>query len=413
MSDPEALAVELQALLPHLYDPNQPTPPQVAEALGLAPEAEVRRAQGALIAAIRGLEPEAAVPAGARIQRLYRVLKLRYLEKQTQEQASHALGITVRHLAREQASAIEYLARYLWRQGQQRGAGQSSEEPPPIGTLGGESPGQHEQLAKELASLKESSSATATDVGNALRQAVGVVAVLAERHNVTLAPAEAAPGTIVEVHASILAQVLVNALTQLLRPMRGGRVESTLSVEEGSASVMLRASPAADLPLCEEWLAQKLVASQGGALSCHLRGGTLELLISLPLARLRTVLVVDDNPDLVHFYRLCVRNTPYEIVSLSEGQHVHEAVEAHRPRVIVLDLMLPDIDGWELLAQLRQQPATRDIPVIILSVIREEELALALGATLCLNKPVSRKAFIAALDQALAAGREVAGEAAG
>ncbi len=66
--------------------------------------------------------------------------------------------------------------------------------------------------------------------------------------------------------------------------------------------------------------------------------------------------------------------------------------------MIVLDIMLPDIDGWELLTNLHEYPGTRAIPVIICSVVKQEELAEALGAALYVAKPVMRKQFIEALD---------------
>ena len=64
--------------------------------------------------------------------------------------------------------------------------------------------------------------------------------------------------------------------------------------------------------------------------------------------------------------------------------------------------MLPDADGWELLTRLREHAATASTPIIICSVVRREELALALHATLYLAKPVRRQQFIQALEQVLA-----------
>ena len=64
--------------------------------------------------------------------------------------------------------------------------------------------------------------------------------------------------------------------------------------------------------------------------------------------------------------------------------------------------MLPDMDGWELLAHLYEHPATRAIPIVVCSVIREEELALELGAAVYVPKPVRHGDLLAALDQALA-----------
>jgi CheY-like chemotaxis protein len=77
------------------------------------------------------------------------------------------------------------------------------------------------------------------------------------------------------------------------------------------------------------------------------------------------------------------------------------AVETVTPDVIVLDVILPDADGWELLMHLHEHPIARSIPIIICSVVREKELALALGAKAYLPKPVRRRQFISALQQAL------------
>ena len=71
----------------------------------------------------------------------------------------------------------------------------------------------------------------------------------------------------------------------------------------------------------------------------------------------------------------------------------------------MLDILLPDVDGWELLSQLHSSPSTRPIPVIICSIVRENELASCLGAVQYLPKPVHRQDFIRALDRALAQGQ--------
>ncbi len=61
--------------------------------------------------------------------------------------------------------------------------------------------------------------------------------------------------------------------------------------------------------------------------------------------------------------------------------------------------MLPGVDGWELLDNLREEPDTHHIPVIVCSILPEEPLALALGASCFLRKPVSQLEFLAALEQ--------------
>jgi CheY-like chemotaxis protein len=79
--------------------------------------------------------------------------------------------------------------------------------------------------------------------------------------------------------------------------------------------------------------------------------------------------------------------------------------EAESPEIIVLDVMLPDTDGWELLGRLRAHPLTRQTPVIVCTILPQEQLALALGAAAFLSKPISRPALLAALDQQMALSR--------
>ena len=62
--------------------------------------------------------------------------------------------------------------------------------------------------------------------------------------------------------------------------------------------------------------------------------------------------------------------------------------------------MMPQMDGWEVLARLLQSPLTSHIPIIICTILGQEELALSLGAHVYLRKPITRQDFLAALDRA-------------
>ena len=130
-------------------------------------------------------------------------------------------------------------------------------------------------------------------------------------------------------------------------------------------------------------------------------GKSLSFRIVVPSTDQVTVLVVDDNLDQVHFYWRCAAGTRYRIIHAAQGQRTVQAIQAIAPEVIILDILLPDVDGWELLEKLHSHPATRAIPVIVCSIIAEEDLALVLGAALYLSKPIQHTAFIQALTQVL------------
>ncbi|NIV31704.1 MAG: response regulator, partial [Anaerolineae bacterium] len=76
--------------------------------------------------------------------------------------------------------------------------------------------------------------------------------------------------------------------------------------------------------------------------------------------------------------------------------------EEFSPQVILLDVMMPQIDGWEILGRLRQHPLTSHIPTVVCTILAQEELALSLGASAFVRKPVTRQVFLAALDRQIA-----------
>ena len=101
------------------------------------------------------------------------------------------------------------------------------------------------------------------------------------------------------------------------------------------------------------------------------------------------VLVVDDDPDVRALLRDVLQLAGFRVI---EAGRVLEGVELARqrqPDVITMDLMLPDLDGFEAIRLLREQPETRDTPVVVLSAIEVEPGdPRALGATVCLSQAV-------------------------
>ena len=88
------------------------------------------------------------------------------------------------------------------------------------------------------------------------------------------------------------------------------------------------------------------------------------------------------------------------VVQTGNGVEGLETIRRLRPAAALLDIRLPDIDGWEVLEQLRGDPATRSVPVIIASILDEKSRGLAAGASEYLIKPVAREDLLAALRRA-------------
>ena len=114
--------------------------------------------------------------------------------------------------------------------------------------------------------------------------------------------------------------------------------------------------------------------------------------------------MVDDEPDVRALMRDVLQVSGFRVI---EAGRVLEGVELARqrhPDVITMDLMLPDLDGFEAIRLLREQPETRDTPVVVLSAIEVEPGdPRALGATVCLTKPFSSADLLTAIRSRLPA----------
>lgn len=109
-------------------------------------------------------------------------------------------------------------------------------------------------------------------------------------------------------------------------------------------------------------------------------------------------LVIEDNARAAELIRLQLEPEGFEIVRAARGSEVLERLAERLPTVIILDILLPDMDGWELLAQLKQSgsPAAR-VPVVIVSIVADSQKGFSLGASAVLQKPVSRDDLLGAL----------------
>ena len=102
------------------------------------------------------------------------------------------------------------------------------------------------------------------------------------------------------------------------------------------------------------------------------------------------ILVVDDNPEIRMLLVLLLQRAGHEVVEAADGTTVMTWVEDTDPDVIILDLMMPLMDGWATLEMLKTDPTTKDIPVIISSAMGDNEhldRARALGASDYISKP--------------------------
>ncbi len=128
----------------------------------------------------------------------------------------------------------------------------------------------------------------------------------------------------------------------------------------------------------------------------------------LPVGRgNRRVLVVDDDPRVGDLLQRFLTKEGFEVVVTTQGAQVAALARQVHPQAITLDVMMPDVNGWSVLAELKADPELAAIPVIILSMVDDQKVGFALGATDYLTKPIDRERLVQILQRYQTQGRRV------
>jgi signal transduction histidine kinase/CheY-like chemotaxis protein len=111
------------------------------------------------------------------------------------------------------------------------------------------------------------------------------------------------------------------------------------------------------------------------------------------------LLVIEDAPDAQYFYQKVLRTSSYQLYPARTAAEAAHALDVVTPAAIILDLVLSGEEAWDLLVRLRDDPRTRDVPIVIVSALPEQRKGLTLGADAFLVKPVERRTLIETLAQ--------------
>jgi CheY-like chemotaxis protein len=106
------------------------------------------------------------------------------------------------------------------------------------------------------------------------------------------------------------------------------------------------------------------------------------------------VLLVDDDPQIHDLIGTMLEREGYRVEHASDGQEALTRARELRPSVILLDVMMPKMDGWTVLGKLKEDPDLATIPVVIVSLLDERPLGMSLGAADVLSKPVDRAQLV-------------------
>jgi signal transduction histidine kinase/CheY-like chemotaxis protein len=178
------------------------------------------------------------------------------------------------------------------------------------------------------------------------------------------------------------------ALTRRLIEAHGGQIELESTLGHGSRFTVVL--PGAAAPSASAGAGSETVQSSSTLAPPSVEG----------VRRDRTeVLVIEDDPSAIRLLRTYLEADGYTVRVASDGESGIAEAKRRLPAAIILDVLLPGVDGWEVLRRLKADSGLRDVPVIVVTVVDERELGLALGAVDYYLKPVDRTALLARLSR--------------
>jgi signal transduction histidine kinase/DNA-binding response OmpR family regulator len=181
------------------------------------------------------------------------------------------------------------------------------------------------------------------------------------------------------------------ALTRRLVEAHGGRVELESAPGAGSRFTV--------------WLPGVIAGTGAGWVGVSVEGvsveGEVEMPVGFPPADTATpggkggILLIEDEPSAARLLRMYLESAGYRVRLATTGEAGLLDASRERPDAVVLDVLLPGIDGWEVLRLLKQDPQLCDVPVFVASVVDERDVGLSLGAVDFFVKPIDRQRLLA------------------
>jgi len=393
----DEFAKQIRQALENLYDFAYLQNLQLTNTLserGQSLDKSVRQLRSELIDAIEWLKPDDSVPLQAKERRPYALLYGRYVQGLSTIELEEELMISVRQLRRENKRALEAVIDLMWERFESQLATSSPQPEPAPPTARREAADQEaEQLISRANPEDLRLPALVSGVLNTLQP-------VAAKHNIQMI--NNLPDNLPSVRADrvLLRQGLMGVLSYALSRANDGRV---LLEGEAQQTVNLRIRATGETGVSRGGVSlevsQKLIAGLGGYFEVTESAGSWQVSISLTLAEIVPILMMDDNAGLLELFRRYLAGRPYHLIEVRSAQEAIAQARKVQPRLVMLDIMMPDQDGWEVLQQLRAAPETAELPIIICSVLVEREIASALGASDYLPKPVTQDALLTKLEQ--------------
>lgn len=350
-----------------------------------------------LLDAIEGLQPpDRERSIGSVEWRPYLILDGRYVQVLSLQELQVRLSLSERQLRREHSRALRAVAAWLWDQTYPERAALRD---------GRVDPGQWNNNLRTFKVAREP-----LDIADVVRGVARTLQrrVQSEGAKLHLILPEKLPSVLTD--RVILRQILLSLLSYALDVQdvldRGAITISTevqtdqvtlrIQFQEPDPSSIEANEEETSLDAARYW-ARRVDVTLHESHTPGVRTGSAQLALSLPRASQKVVLVVDDQEPAIRMFCRYLSRSNMQVIGIQQPDRVLPLARQWQPQAITLDVMMPTIDGWEILQALQADPETRHIPVIVCSVWDEPELAFSLGAADFLKKPITQRDLLDAL----------------
>lgn len=345
-----------------------------------------------LLDAVQSLRPEPGRPALSPDWRAYRILELRYIEGLNPVEIMEELKVGKSQFFRDQARILQALEDILWSQVRDPSL------PPDYQSVLDEN--NLHPVQSETGRLMDSATWETLDVAELIKELHPIIATLISSQGATFDFKDLTP---ILVHADrvMLRQALLKLITHALSATLDKYIIIKSYRHDTEARVRLSTRISSDAQMSSQdpglEICTQLMAAMGGKMQVKEDPPTWEVVLSWPETNPRVLLIVDDNDKIIDLFRRYLAGQDWVVKWATSGTEAFQRISETKPTVVMLDVMIPGEDGWEILMKFKKLPETRDIPIIICSVVQEPQLAQSLGASGYLPKPVSQIALVNAL----------------
>jgi CheY-like chemotaxis protein len=375
--------------LEHFYDlthlENHPFALRVKRKGNVVEETRGQLLQKDLSRAIDMLDSGQALSSSSSPLRRYNIMRQRYLERLTIPNISYELGVSERQIHRDLRQSEEDLATILW----SWYVGEASV------VSGGDSK-PDESITMEIEQLQ--TNFQRIDIGRLVCAAISSIEQLSSKRNVKIVANVPLEPVMISTDPVVAKHVLINLFSSAVQKSDGNQVHLLLKSSDERTVLILRfaGTRESNENLINDITAQ-LLHRLKWEINQNISQGVKHIFELSFGKNIPTVLVIDDYEGLSHLLKRYLAGYPCRVLAATDGASGLSLAREIQPDAVILDVMMPNMDGWEVLQRLRNHPDTQHIAVIICSVFDDPELACALGASSFLSKPVKREDIIKAL----------------